>query len=201
MENEKVPNWQDKPYDELTDTQKMYLGHDKPLDEDLTPEEMVALRERIAKHWKMSEFPSMDDLQCLRVAESVVHGICQGYNTNQLDEFRILKYVNTGVLNVMNLKHGARGVALRMFWDEAIQGVLEHLPAEDKVGNPGGAPTSHGLELSSWDWEKLNMPDHLPYSDHHKMQDPMVELMKRVKKAEAEANKLRAENERLKACQ
>jgi hypothetical protein len=180
---------------ELSDAQKANIGLHKPIDEDLTEDELGALRERIARHWKMSELPHMDDLQCLRVAETIVQGICIGMNSNQLDEFRILKYVNIGVLMTMNLRHGGRGVALRMFIDEAMKGASEHLPIEDRTGDTGGAPTIWG---STWDWEKIKMPDFLPYSDHHKLQDPMTELMKRVKNAEKEADKLRAEVERLK---
>ena len=174
---------EERPQSEL---QKQHAGLHKPIDEELTPEELLALRERIAKFCKMQEFPPMEDIQCLRVAESVSHQICLGMNSNHLDEFRILKYTNAMVLNIMNLKHGGRGVALQMFVDEAIRGAAGYFPEEDKTGDIGGAP-------SFWDWEHLKMPEYLPYMDTHKNPTPEVALMQRVKRAEDEVERLKAE--------
>jgi hypothetical protein len=181
--------------DDMTDLDRLNLGVNKPITEDLTQDELIALHKRIAMHWKVNELPGMSDLQCVRVAETIVNGICIGMNSNQLDEMRIAHYVMIGVYRTMNIKHGGRGVALRMMWD-AIAGVAATLDVEDATGDSGGAPSIWDLmphpTLDPEGWKRLKMPEPRAFQMNYAGNE-IGGLMDRVRELEAENERLKAE--------
>jgi len=102
--------------------------------------EVEEIQRMIAQQWRIVETPPIEDIDCIREAQAIVQRICYGPNSNQLDEIRILFYSVVGVLNTMNIKHGGRGVAIRMMKD-MLDDTSIHFPPEDRDGDTGGAPT------------------------------------------------------------
>lgn len=106
----------------------------------VSAEELEEVRKVIRMHWKVGELPPMSDVDCIKFAKVIVDQICQGTHSNQLDEVRLLHWVNVGVINTMNIVHGGRGVLVQMLKD-ALDATVDHFPKEDREGETHGADT------------------------------------------------------------
>jgi len=102
--------------------------------------EVAEIQRFIMENWRVTEAPAMDDIDCIKESRQIVQRICNGPQSNQLDELKILFYTTVGVLNTMNIVHGGRGVAVKMMID-MLEETADHFPPEDALGDTHGADT------------------------------------------------------------